>query len=123
MYRCYDDDINTAIGISNMFKVSSIVNQFASSGKTEGVSRETFENFKNAYCTFYTDILGLVPGENTAQNDEDFGKLVDSLLEMRSEAKKKRDFSLADAIRNMLSQFVTLQDSPDKTSWKHEKKK
>jgi cysteinyl-tRNA synthetase len=118
-----NDDINTAIVISNMFKVSSTINQFYASGKTEGVSKETFEKFKNAYCALYTDILGLIPEENNVQNDEDFGKLVDSLLDMRSEAKKKRDFSLADAIRNTLSQFVTLQDSPDKTSWKHEKKK
>jgi len=124
--ECVDamnDDINTAIVISNMFKISSIVNQFSSSGKTEGVSKETYEKFKNAYCTFYAEILGLIPEENNAQNDEDFGKLVDSLLEMRSEAKKKRDFSLADAIRNMLSQFITLQDSTDKTIWKHDKKK
>jgi cysteinyl-tRNA synthetase len=124
--ECIDamnDDISTAIVISNMFKVSSIVNQFASSAKTEGVSKETFEKFKNAYCTFYTDILGLIPEENTIQNNEDFGKLVDSMLEMRNEAKKKKDFSLADAIRNMLSRFVTLQDGADKTNWKYEKKK
>ncbi len=118
-----NDDMNTAIVLSNMFKVSTNVNIFSTSGKTEGVSKETFEKFKNAYCTFFTDILGLVPNESAAQSGEEFGNLVDSLLEVRNEAKKKKDFTLADAIRNVLSKFVTLKDSADKTSWKHEKKK
>lgn len=118
-----NDDINTAIAISNMFKVATYINQFSAGGKTEGVSKETFEKFQHVFCTFYTDILGLVPEEDTAQGNEDFGKLVDSLLEMRTEAKKKKDFSLADAIRNILSRFVTLQDGADKTTWKYEKKK
>ncbi len=124
--ECIDamnDDINTAIVLSNMFKVSSVVNQFNTSGKTEGVSKENFEKFKKTYCTFFTDILGLLPEANTAQGNEEFGKLVDSLLEVRNEAKKKKDFTLADAIRNTLSKFVTLQDTPEKTNWKYEKKK
>ncbi len=118
-----NDDINTAIVLSSMFKVSTYVNQFNTAGKTEGVSKETFENFKKAYLNFFTDILGLVPDESTVQSGEEFGQLVDSLLEVRNEAKKKKDFTLADAIRNVLSKFVTLQDSADKTIWKHEKKK
>ncbi len=118
-----NDDLNTAIVISSMFKVSTYVNQFNTSGKTEGVSKETFEKFKKAYCTFFIDILGLLPDNTTVQGNEVFGELVDSLLEVRNEAKKKKDFTLADAIRNVLSKFVTLQDGPEKTNWKYEKKK
>lgn len=125
--ECVDamnDDFNTAIVLSNMFKVSSYVNQFNTSGKTEGVSKEVFEKFKNTFCTFFTEILGLIPdGNDTNTSNEEFGKLVDSLIEVRNDAKKKKDFTLADAIRNTLSKFVTLQDSADKTIWKHEKKK
>jgi len=118
-----NDDINTAIVISNMFKVSSIINTFSANGKTEGVSEETFEKFKNTFCTFFTEILGLVPEASDTQGKGEFGELVDSLLEVRNEAKKKKDFTLADAIRNTLSKFVTLQDGADKTNWKYEKKK
>jgi cysteinyl-tRNA synthetase len=124
--ECLDamnDDINTAIVISNMFKVSSYVNTFYASGKTEGVSKETFEKFKNTFYIFFTELLGLLPEEGNKNNDEDFGKLVDSLLDLRNEAKKKKDFSLADSIRNILSKFVVLQDSADKTIWKYERKK
>ncbi len=124
--ECVDamnDDINTAVVISNMFKVSSYVNQFYSSGKTEGVSKEAFEKFKNAYLLFYRDILGLLPDQQMERSNEDFDKLVDSLVDLRNSAKKEKNFTLADALRNVLSQFVTLQDLADKTIWKHEKKK
>ena len=112
-----NDDFSTAIVLSNMFKVSSIVNTFYSSGKTEGVSKETFENFKKAFGIFFIDVLGLIPEGNDSNNGEEFGKLVDSLVELRNDAKKKKDFTLADAIRKALSGFVELQDGPDKTNW------
>jgi len=124
--ECIDamnDDINTAIVISNMFKVSTYINQFNTSGKTDGISKEIFEKFKNIFCTFFTEILGLLPEESKVRNDQDFGELVDSLVDLRNDAKKKKDFTLADSIRKVLSGFVELQDSADKTIWKHEKKK
>jgi len=75
-----------------MFKVSSYVNTFYASGKTEGVSKETFEKFKNTFSIFFTELLGLLPEEGNKNNDEDFGKLVDSLLDLRMKLKRKRIF-------------------------------
>ena len=117
-----NDDFNTAIVISNMFQASAHINRFHASGKTEGVSEKTFENFRKAYMTFFTDILGLLVDEKNTSN-EDFEKLVDSLVEARIEAKKKKEFALSDTIRNILSKFVVLQDTPTSTVWKHERKK
>jgi cysteinyl-tRNA synthetase len=117
-----DDDFNTAIVISNMFKVSSHVNRFHASGKTEGVSEQTFEVFRKAYMTYFTDILGLLVEDKNTSN-EDFADLVNSLIDARAEAKQKKDFTLSDAIRNILSKFVVLQDSATTTVWKHERKK
>jgi cysteinyl-tRNA synthetase len=124
--ECMDamnDDINTAIVISNMFKISYIINTFYTNGKTEGVSKEVFEKFKNTFCTFFIEILGLMQVETDLQNNQEFGELVDNLLGVRNDAKKERNFALADAIRNVLSKFVTIQDAADKTIWKYERKK
>ncbi|MGP8217549.1 MAG: cysteine--tRNA ligase [Bacteroidia bacterium] len=117
-----NDDFNTAIVISNMFKSSAHVNRFHASGKTEGVSEKTFDNFRKAFMTYYTDILGLVAEEKNTSN-EDFDNLVNNLIEARTEAKIKKDFALSDTIRNILSKFVVLQDSATTTVWKHERKK
>jgi cysteinyl-tRNA synthetase len=117
-----NDDFNTAIVISNMFKTSAHVNRFYASGKTEGVSQKAFESFKKAFMTYFTDILGLTVEEKDTSN-EDFENLVNTLIEARTEAKKKKEFTLADTIRNILSKFVVLQDSATTTVWKHERKK
>jgi len=117
-----NDDFNTAIVISNMFKVSAHVNRFHAAGKTEGVSEKTFEAFRKAYMTYFTDILGLLVEEKNTSN-EDFENLVNSLIDARTEAKKKKEFALSDAIRNILSKFVVLQDSATATVWKYERKK
>lgn len=117
-----NDDFNTAIVISNMFKTSAHVNRFYASGKTEGVSQKAFESFKMAFMTYFTDILGLTVEEKDTSN-EDFENLVNTLIEARTEAKKKKEFTLADTIRNILSKFVVLQDSATTTVWKHERKK
>jgi len=61
--------------------------------------------------------------ETDLQNNQEFGELVDNLLGVRNDAKKERNFALADAIRNVLSKFVTIQDAADKTIWKYERKK
>lgn len=117
-----NDDLNTAIVLSNMFQVAAHVNRFHASGKTEGVSEKAFESFRKAFMTYFTDILGLVAEEKNTSN-EDFDNLVNSLIEVRTDAKKKKDFALSDAIRNVLSKFVVLQDSATTTVWKHERKK
>ncbi|HXP49531.1 MAG TPA: cysteine--tRNA ligase [Bacteroidia bacterium] len=117
-----NDDLNTAIVISHMFQTSAHVNRFHASGKTEGVSEKAFESYRKAFMTYFTDILGLVAEEKHTSN-EDFDNLVNTLIEARTEAKKKKDFTLSDTIRNILSKFVVLQDSATTTVWKHERKK
>jgi len=117
-----NDDLNTAIVISNMFQASAHVNRFHASGKTEGVSEKTFEGFRKVYMLYFTDILGLKAEEKNTSN-QDFADLVNDLIEVRTEAKKKKDFALSDTIRNLLSKFVVLQDSATTTVWKHERKK
>ncbi len=117
-----NDDLNTAIVISHMFQSSAHVNRFHASGKTEGVSEKAFESYRKAFMLYFTDILGLVTEEKNTSN-EDFDNLVNNLIEVRTEAKQKKDFALSDTIRNILSKFVVLQDSATTTVWKHERKK
>ena len=48
--------------------------------------------------------------------------LIEKLIEERGEAKKNRDFVLADNIRDqLLAQGVVLEDSRDGTRWRREK--
>jgi len=47
------------------------------------------------------------------------GKLLDLLVELRAESRKKKDFATADRIRNGLAEMgITLEDRKDGTAWR-----
>jgi cysteinyl-tRNA synthetase len=53
-----------------------------------------------------------------AAGDEMVGKLLDLLVEVRGEARREKNFAMADRIRNALAELgVTLEDRPGGTEW------
>lgn len=71
------------------------------------------------------DVLGLDPLSDQWRSTSDSGgsaaalaSLVDSLLEERTEARARRDFAAADAVRNrLLAAGVAVEDTPDGPVW------
>ncbi len=65
--------------------------------------------------------LGLFrkPAEEKASGDDAvLGKLMNLMIELRTEARKKKDFATADRIRNGLTAIgITLEDRPGGTEW------
>jgi len=117
-----NDDFNTAIVIANMFKAASIINQFNAAGKT-AVSKTAFDNFKKAYIAFYSDVLGLVPESTESTGGKDFSDLVGTLIHARTKAKQDKDFKLSDTLRDIISEFGELKDTPQGATFKYGRKK
>ena len=64
-------------------------------------------------------LMGILEDQSYNQISSEFKDKVDSLIEDRSNAKKKRDFELADKIRSELIDLgVEINDSPEGTTWK-----
>ena len=64
-------------------------------------------------------LMGILEDRSYNQISSEFKDKVDSLIEDRSNAKKKRDFELADKIRSELIDLgVEINDSPEGTTWK-----
>lgn len=56
--------------------------------------------------------------EKAPGGDQLAGKLMELLIELRADARKKKDFATADRIRNTLTEIgVTLEDRPSGTLW------
>ena len=69
---------------------------------------------------FMFDILGLVENNQAGDNgNEAYAQAVELLLEMRREAKARKDWATSDLIRDRLGEIgFELKDTKEGTEWK-----
>jgi len=110
-----NDDFNTAKVIANMFELAPVINGIKGGQITAGaLSSGTFELLKDSFKTYIEDILGLQPLQAEQSNKLD--GILSVLIEIRKDAKKRKDFATSDDIRNKLvAAGVILKDEKDGT--------
>jgi len=109
------DDFNTAKTLANLFELVPVINGIK--GKTiadSALSAPTLSNLKRSFKIYLEDILGL---QSVQENQtEHLDGVLNLLIEMRKEAKAKKDFSTSDLIRDKLSGMgIQLKDEKDGT--------
>jgi cysteinyl-tRNA synthetase len=117
--ECMDDDFNTAKTIGNLFELSSIVNSLKGGQiKPEEISTLGLNILKNTLHNYLFDVFGL-KNENTAITNNKLDDAMQLLINIRKEAKAKKDFVTSDKIRNELSASgINLKDEKDgEMSW------
>lgn len=104
-----DDDFNTADGISVIFELIRDVN----SRINEKTSKELVQ-FTLDLLVDMGSPLGIMQHPLGGSLDEE----IEKLIEQRNEARKNRDFALADKIRDNLSaEGIILEDTPSGVRW------
>lgn len=109
-----NDDLSTAKVLANMFQLVNHINSFRS-GELEKttLSAETLQFAQNQFKTYLEDVLGLQHEAKTNSSDKLNGT-VNLLIEIRREAKAKKDYLTSDRIRNQLIQIgISLKDEKD----------
>ncbi len=117
--KCYDainDDLNTPVLLSHLFEGVKYINS-ANEG-IEKLSSPDIVSLKSIFNTFVIDILGL-RDESAGENDQEFTNgLVNVILNLRQEAKNRKDWPASDKIREDLTSLgVTIKDRKDGTDW------
>ena len=116
--RCYDamnDDLNTPVMIAELFEAVRIINS-VNDGKLS-VSEGSLERLRELMRTMVFDVLGLVR-EQDAGDDQVLDALVKEFIQLRAEAKARRDFAASDAIRDKLAAAgILLKDTKEGTTW------
>ena len=118
--KCYDamnDDFNTPILIAQLFDGVRLINS-ANDGK-ESLNAEDLIKLQTQFKAFVFDILGLqAEAIATNQNDAILNGVMQTLLELRQQAKENKDWGTADLIRNQLSELkIKVTDTKDGAVW------
>lgn len=121
-----DDDFNTGGAIAELFELAKIANRYCDEHNLEsgGADNETIGTLTLLMSTLkeLSNILGIflqspaLPGGGA--NDEILAKVMQVLIDVRAEARKAKNFSVADAIRDGLAPTgVKLEDRAGGTEW------
>lgn len=114
-----NDDLNTPMAISHLFDAVHIINSVKDGKAT--LSAVDLKDLRLAFKSYFFDILGMTTGEATgnASREAAFGKALDLLLDLRSQAKSSKDWGASDKIRNELTAYgFKIKDTKDGTEWK-----
>ncbi len=106
-----DDDFNTAGALGALFDLVRAVNTARDAGADDAQLKPAQDTLREL-----TGILGLRLSGKTGSGDAD--KFINLLVEVRSEARKQKQWAMSDLIRDRLKEMgVTLEDGKEGTTW------
>ena len=107
-----DDDFNSCGGLAALFELVRAVNTARDVGATDAQLKPAQDTLRAL-----TGVLGLRLAEKKASGG-DADKFIALLVEVRSEARKQKNWALSDLIRDRLNDLgVAIEDSKDGTAW------
>src|SRR5262245_46085494 len=124
--ECMDDDFNTGGAVGILFELLTALNRFADAKQLEGAKPDAgaVKDFSKAATVLreLSQILGLfqAPTAKAAAGDN---KLLDGLMQLlidlRDEARKTKNFAMADQIRKRVEGLgLKLEDRKGGTGWR-----
>ena len=105
-----DDDFNTADAVSAVFELVKLSNSTA-----DGSSSREYLSYMKETLETLCQILGIVTERKTETLEEE----VEALIAARGQARKEKNFALADQIRQkLLDMGIVLEDTREGVKWK-----
>lgn len=119
--QAMDDDFNSAQAIAVMFDFTREINRVVA--ENGNLNKDFYNNVKSFLKITAEDVLGVISfqrKENLPSLEDD---LIELLIKIRNEAKKEKNYTLSDKIRDELKKLgIILQDTKDGTSYKRSSK-
>ncbi|MBA4168223.1 MAG: cysteine--tRNA ligase, partial [Chitinophagaceae bacterium] len=108
-----NDDFNTAKVMANLFEIVPVINAIHDKHLPYDVlSSATLGMMKSYFSDYLENILGLHNNHNV--EDGKLGGVMNLLIELRKDARMKKDYATSDKIRNQLQQLgIALKDEKD----------
>ena len=107
--KSMEDDLNTADAIASLFEIV----KYANSSLDERSNKKVVEEAYNTLCEL-AKVLGVLYKEDDILEEE-----IINMIEKRAQARKDRNFKLADEIRDALKEKgIVLEDTQEGVKWK-----
>ena len=105
-----EDDFNTADAVSAIFELVKLANSTADASSTKSYVSCLLKEIKQL-C----DVLGIITERKTEVLDSE----IEEMIAARQQARKDRNFALADEIRGkLLDMGIVLEDTREGVKWK-----
>ena len=118
-YADMADDFNTPKALSRLFELIPKINGWKDGhiSLTE-ISKETLERLKKTFHIFLYEIFGLLDEDTSADGNGVVDGLMNLIIQLRQEAREKKDWGTSDVIRDSLKELqIQLKDGKEGTSW------
>lgn len=116
-FEAINDDFNTPVVIAHLFEGVRVINSVKAG--SEQLTAEDLQLLKDTFRTFIFEILGLLD-EKSSNNSHLTEQLVRLLIEIRLEARARKDWATSDRIRDRLKEIgIQLKDGKEGTEWSY----
>lgn len=107
-----DDDLNTSDAISAIFELAKFMNT--------NIKDTSSKEFIVLNIDLFNELTGVLNIANkSVEENDDLARTVEEMIAKRAEAKKNKDFALADKIREeLLEMGIVIEDTRQGVKWK-----
>lgn len=107
-----DDDLNTSDAISAIFELAKFMNT--------NIKDTSSKEFIGLNIDLFNELTGVLNIANkSVEENDDLARTVEEMIAKRAEAKKNKDFALADKIREeLLEMSIVIEDTRQGVKWK-----
>lgn len=107
-----DDDLNTSDAISAIFELAKFMNT--------NIKDTSSKEFIGLNIDLFNELTGVLNIANkSVEENDDLARTVEEMIAKRAEAKKNKDFALADKIREeLLEMGIVIEDTRQGVKWK-----
>jgi cysteinyl-tRNA synthetase len=114
-YAALNDDFNSPVAIASLFEAVRLINS-VNDGHSQ-INPEEKAHLAGFFNTFVFDILGLVD-EEAGQNHQLLDGLMQTILQLRQDARARKDYATSDLIRDTLNHLnIEIKDGKEGSSW------
>ncbi len=118
IYEHLNDDFNTAMALADLFELSGKINAlYHKQLPPDALGLDTFNRLQSVFPAIILDVLGL-KDDTAAANNQLADGLMGLILDLRSDARAKKDWATSDIIRDRLKNLkIVVKDGKEGTTW------